>query len=465
MSGVFGRTRSLCPVCLAALDAELAPGPDETVWIRRTCPEHGEFSGLIWKGKPGLDVWRRPKKAATTVRRETATVAGCPRDCGRCPEHGQHACTVLLEITEHCNLRCPVCFADAGVEAGTAFTPLDELRGQLGWIREHAGAVVLQLSGGEPTLHPDLVALVAEGRRLFPAVQLNTNGLLLAERPELARQLAEAGLSWVFLQFDGTTDEIYRRLRGRPLLEKKLAAVDNCRAAGLSVVLTPTVAAGVNDGDLGNLLRLALRLTPTVRGLHLQPMTGSGRNGLAKGGQGLTLPEVLRAVCAQSDGLMRLEHAAPPGCEHERCSFHCRYRLGANGELIPLRGDGPCCPTPDGDGNACCGEGEDAGLGVGRAIDTILRVWQGPASGPTGHAGVAGNDGAAPDAFSAFIAKARARTFSVTGMAFQDAWNVDLARLRGCCVHVFVPPARLAPFCAYNMTALDGTPLHRRKKS
>jgi uncharacterized radical SAM superfamily Fe-S cluster-containing enzyme len=407
---------------------------------------------------------------------------GCPYDCGRCPDHGQHACTVLVEITERCNLRCPVCFADAGEKTTAAFADVSTLAEHLRRIHEHAGNVVLQLSGGEPTLHPDLASLVRIGRELFPAVQVNTNGLLLADRPELAEELAVAGLSWVFLQFDGTTDAVFQALRGRPLLERKLAAVENCRKAGLSVVLVPTVARGVNDQDLGNLLRLALRLAPTVRGLHLQPMTGSGRNKLAAGGRhAITLPETLAAICAQSGGLMRPEHATPPGCEHERCSFHCRYRISGSGALVPLRGEGPCCPAPDGgrDG-ACCFGGagtsfpqgetlaEDGGEGLTRAIDTILRAWGGAGTGENASGGAEGKKerqgSGVPDALEDFIAKARSRTFSVTCMAFQDVWNVDLARLQGCCVHVFSPPDRLIPFCAYNMTAVDGEPLHRRKE-
>jgi uncharacterized radical SAM superfamily Fe-S cluster-containing enzyme len=424
-------------------------GEGDSVFIRRTCPEHGPFSGLIWRGEPSFAGWKRPKKPDSVLSRQTATRQGCPRDCGRCPAHGRAACTVLFEITRRCNLSCPVCFADAGASSAP-FTAYETLAEQLDWIHAQAGDVVLQLSGGEPTLHPDLPALVARARALFPAVQLNSNGLLLAERPELAASLASAGLSWVFLQFDGVTDGPYLALRGKPLLETKLLALANCRAAGLSVVLVPTVAAGVNDGQLGDILRLALSLAPTVRGIHLQPMTASGRNALSGNAPALTLPEVLAAICDQSGGLMRPEHAKAPGCEHERCSFHCRYRVTPSGSLVPLRDEGQACCCPAGDGSE-----NDEG-GAARAIEVILRSWQGSAK--TGAHAPA-------DAFEAFIAEARERSFSVTCMAFQDAMNIDLERLKGCCVHVFDPPGRLMPFCAYNLTALDGTPLHRRTKS
>ncbi|MDL2317234.1 radical SAM protein [Desulfovibrio sp. OttesenSCG-928-A18] len=552
---LLSHSKSLCPVCLRALPASLVSTADGETYIRRVCPEHGPFSGLIWKGAPALKDWRRAKAPAISVRRETGGNKGCPHDCGRCPEHKQHACTVLFEITRHCNLHCPVCFADAGksreelpdtsavpgpgmgLDAGRgrdaergrdagatpcaapavaarslgepeAFTPLETLLEQLRWIRAHAGEVVLQISGGEPTLHPELPALIRAGRELFPAVQLNTNGLLLADRAGFAEALAAAGLSWVFLQFDGTDDAIFISLRGRALLQKKLRAIERCKEAGLSVVLVPTVAAGVNDRDLGNILRLALRHAPTVRGVHLQPMTAAGRNMLAgKAGQSrsLTLPEVLQKICEQSDGLMRPEHATPPGCEHERCSFHCRYSISPSGSLRPLRAgegqSGPCCPSAPAD-DCCSREKEATGAedqGLRRAIDTILRSWQGPDSDPGARPSVAarerkagpgspdspdsrdspdlpgapgGADGAgvpgesgpsgAFDALDSFIAQARNRSFSVTCMAFQDAWNVDLERLQGCCVHVFDPSLRLIPFCARNMTALDGRALHPR---
>lgn len=516
---VLAGTESVCPVCLKALPAELV-GEGDSVYIRRVCPDHGPFSGLVWQGEPALSGWEKTKVPAGGVRRETGAERGCPHDCGRCPAHEQHACTVLFEITSRCNLACPVCFADSGRDT-RPFAPLASLQRELVWIREHAGEVVLQLSGGEPTLHPDLPDLTREARRLFPAVQLNTNGLALAERPELAHELAKAGLSWVFLQFDGTSDATFTALRGRPLLAVKLEAVRSCAEAGLSVVLVPTVAPGVNDGELGDLLRLALSLAPAVRGMHLQPMTASGRNSLApaleaQGREPLTLPGVLRRLCEQSGGLILPEHATAPNCEHSRCSFHCRYRLTPSGSLTPLRSENSCC----GDTGVCCPGSEhmeerDGALGARRAIDVILRAWQGGGSASAGRetqesgrscCGVsdtvsspdaplelpggpgtpqepdaaatsrerAAASGAPPfvpygpsavpdtfDAFDAFIAEARKRTFSVTCMAFQDCMNLDLARLRRCCVHVFARPDRLVPFCAYNLTTLDGVPLYR----
>lgn len=456
-------TESLCPVCLKVLPAEIKQRGDE-VLLGRRCPEHGLFEEPIWRGQPDFDSWRRPKMPAAGVRSHHKASRGCPYDCGLCPEHGQHPCTVLFEITEQCNLRCPVCFADSGREE-KEFKPLAGLVEQLRWIRGQTGEVVLQLSGGEPTLHPDLAALVAEGARLFPAVQLNTNGLKLAENPALARELAEAGLSWVFLQFDGVSDRVFEIIRGRPLLEKKKAAIAACAQAGLSVILVPTVAAGVNDGELGDLTRLAVSLAPTVRGIHIQPMTSAGRNSLPGAGSRLTLPEVLTRLGEQTRGLIKIEQAFPPSCEHERCSFHLRFRRAENGELIPAAAGSDCCrktgvrPSPP-------AETAEART---RSVEIILKSWQGagPAAAPNAKpAGppipmMAQPGSPAPDAFDEFLARTRRETFSITCMAFQDAWTVDLERLRGCCVHIFRPPDRFIPFCACNLTAADGRPLYR----
>ncbi|MDR1360295.1 MAG: radical SAM protein, partial [Deltaproteobacteria bacterium] len=415
---ILRRTQALCPVCLSALPAALR-SEGNVVLLERNCPEHGPFSERIWTGPPDLESWTRPRNAPGPAPFQTASAKGCPRDCGRCPKHRQHACTVLLEITRRCNLNCPVCFAASGRSAAP-FTPLAEIKAQLDWIQTQTGPVVLQISGGEPTLHPELADMVRHARALFPAVQLNTNGILLADDADLARRLSRAGLSWVFLQFDGLRDSIYRALRGADLLALKKRALAACARAGLAVVLVPTVAAGVNDQDLGDILDFALAQAPAVRGIHLQPITLSGRNPFTFK-ERLSLPQILAAISRQSKGRIQPEHASPPGCEHERCSFHCRYLLDRDGQLHVLREPDCCCgfadDPPDKPPEAlardrqagpalfpapCCpppAREESAA----QAVESVIRCWQG-----------AQPEAAGEDALSSFINQARARTFSVT---------------------------------------------------
>jgi uncharacterized radical SAM superfamily Fe-S cluster-containing enzyme len=328
--------------------------------------------------------------------------------------------------------------------------------------------VVLQISGGEPALHPGLLRIIAAARLMFPAVQLNTNGLAIAADPSLAAALKKAGLSWVFLQFDSLRDETLKVLRGKALSAQKLAAVDNLEKAGQPTVLVPTVAKGVNDGELGELVAFAVK-KPLVRGLHFQPMTSSGRNRLSPSASRLTLPELLTLLAAQTGGAVDPKDAFPPGCEHERCSFHLRYRRLEDGRLAPSpgreKGDAPRPKTA-----ASPSDPKETAASRDRAVDIILRSWSPggqdleiPHAAPAPGRPLIPMAAARPkDAFDEFLEKAARESFSLTAMAFQDAWTADLARLRGCCVHVFSPPGRYVPFCAMNLTTAGGRGLYRR---
>ncbi|BFR48275.1 radical SAM protein [Nitratidesulfovibrio sp. HK-II] len=500
-SRVLARTASVCPVCLGPAPAERVAVGDMVLLVKR-CPEHGEFSAPVWRGEPAFTGWVRPK--IPTARRGTGTerALGCPRDCGLCPDHGQHTCTLLIEVTQRCNLRCPVCFASAGQGGGQAGgqggeqcarrgegdarafrreddPTLGELVSRLAVLRPRAGDANIQLSGGEPTLRDDLPQLIAAVRGLgYPFVQLNTNGLRLARETGYAGRLAAAGLDSVFLQFDGPDDAATARLRGLPLHADKVRAVDACASAGLGVVLVCTVARGVNDHCLGDIVRFGLSRVPVVRGAHFQPVSFFGRyEGFgAPGGDGgkggesareaarITLPEVMRAVRDQTDGLIPLSHLHPPGCEHAQCSFSGTFTAHGDGTLEPA--GGACCGTGGSGGNGTAAGGMfpapiPAALGAERARAFVRRQWRAPdpAAGPAGPDGAM--DAAPPrDDFERFLARA-GRRFTVSGMAFQDAWTLDTERLRGCCIHVAAPDGRMVPFCAWNLTSVDGTPLHR----
>lgn len=442
-SGSFPTT-SLCPVCLRRVPARReCDGPDG--WIIKTCPEHGEFRARFWHGPPGLTSWNRPKAPGAPPPRLTASRQGCPYDCGLCPEHGQRTCTALFEITARCNLRCPVCFATAG-EAPPPDPSLEALAARFEAIFAAVGPVNVQLSGGEPTMRDDLPEVVAACRRAgFAFVQLNTNGLRLADDATLAPRLAAAGLVSVFLQFDGD-DAASRTLRGAPLLDRKLAAIDACVAAGIGVVLVPTIAPGVNDGQLGDIVRLARAKAPGVRGVHFQPVSSFGRYPWESGqGARVTLPDLMRGLEAQTGGMIRAEHFHPPGCEHSLCSFSQPYLLTGEDGLSPAAATGKTCCTP---------APIAADEGARRAKSFVARQWAAPTFPPKPMGPV--------DDFDRFLADAAtARRLTISAMAFQDAWTLDLERTRGCCIHVATPDNRLVPFCLYNLTAADGRTLYR----
>ena len=436
----IGKTSSVCPVCLARIPAVKTVGEDGNIYLEKKCWEHGSFKTLIWEGDLESYIgWAAgDSNAPVTPVRAREAERGCPNDCGLCQNHERDGCCVLLELTNRCNLSCPVCFASAG-EQKPHDLPLEEIGKQYDLLMEHGGPFNIQLSGGEPTLLEDLDKIIALGKKKgFTFFQLNTNGVRIAEEVGYAEHLAKAGVSVVFLQFDGLDDEIYQTLRGAALTGTKLRAIENCQAAGLPVVLVPTVAPGVNDHALGDILRFALAHAPHVRGVHIQPNSYFGRCGLEAPEKRLTIPAVLRRIEEQTEGLMKASDFGGGGAESPYCSFHASYLRKDDGSLKAL---------PRRRSQCCCVRSSDA-------RDFVSQQWSGKASCCDGDSDTASLD--------AFLQKTVENTFTVSGMVFQDAYNLDLDRLRRCYICEVDTQKGMIPFCAYNLTDINGKALYRK---
>ncbi len=436
----IGTTMSVCPVCLSRIPAEKVVGVDGNIYLEKDCWDHGHFRTLIWEGDlESYRAWAQGDVGGTVIPvRAKEVEQGCPYDCGLCQNHERDGCCVLLELTNRCNLRCPVCFASAGEQTPRDLT-LEEISRQYDHLMAHGGPFNIQLSGGEPTVREDLDAIIALGKEKgFTFFQLNTNGLRLANEAGYALHLAEAGVSTVFLQFDGLTDDIYRTLRGADLVQTKLRAIENCKKAGLPVVLVPTVAPGVNDQALGDIIRFALDHAPQVRGVHLQPISYFGRCGLEAPEVRLTIPAVLRRIEAQTGGRMKVTDFGGGGAESPYCSFHASFLRREDGSLkaLPRRRSQCCCVKSS------------------EARDYVSQQWSGKAAGCDGDESTS--------ALDEFLQKTVERTFTVSGMVFQDAWNLDLDRLRRCYICESDSTHGMVPFCAYNLTDLNGRSLYRR---
>ncbi len=472
MAEILRSTQSMCPVCLEVVGAKLV-ADGERVLLRAACLTHGDWQTPIWNGPPSFESW-------------SGTTPSPPV---------RHTCTAVIEVTRRCDLGCPVCFAESSSRVEGDDPSLAELERMLHALYASEGEVNVQLSGGEPTSRADLPVVVASARDAgFSFVQLNTNGLRLSDEPGYADTLREAGLSSVFLQFDGVTDGVYQALRGRPLAAKKLRAVERCAEAGLAVVLVPTIVAGVNDGEIGDLVRFAAEWPGVVRGLHLQPVSYFGRYP-RDGRPRLTLPDLLRALERQTGGEVAAADFAPSCCEHPRCSFRARYWVRDGGRLEPLRAASSCCSSP--------GRGEPAR----RAVAATSRQWSRSASvtresgdaedrGATGPArpeptrtDTAPPDRTAPDPTAPDPARTDStapgpterapdeldrllqdadRILAISGMLFQDAWSIDLERVGRCCVQVVTGEpdhgeGGLVPFCLWNLTSESGRRLYPRR--
>ncbi|MCI8505958.1 MAG: radical SAM protein [Lachnospiraceae bacterium] len=452
----LGVTKSVCPECLRVVSA-VKVERDGGIFLEKSCPEHGFYSALIWEGTvESYEAWGRDLQPADRILAAGPVERGCPLDCGLCEEHERRGCCVLLEVTDRCNLHCPVCFAQAG---GGMDVPMEELGRQMDYLMSHGGPFNLQLSGGEPTMRDDLPDIIRMGREKgFSFFQLNTNGLRLAEEAGYAERLKEAGLSCVFLQFDGFRKDTYLALRGRPLFPEKEAAIDACERAGLGVVLVPVIAPGLNEDEVGAILDYALRRMPVVRGVHFQPISYFGRCREAKEGYRLTIPKLLSLMEEQTGGNILAAHFTGGNATNPYCTFQTNYLKQENGTLSPMvhgtarayatseqarefvarQWSGPdmpaeesgCCFREPEDGGCCCGE------------DTAQRQFD-------------------TSSLDEFLVKLHNNTFAVSGMLFQDAWNLDLERLRRCYILETDSRYGMVPFCAYNVTSREGRTLYR----
>ncbi len=439
--------RSVCPVCLLTIPATLVR-VEQDIIMRKQCSEHGPFSTVVWRGPPSYLSWNVRKPIAPLKPNQATLQSDCPRACGLCPEHRQQTCTALIEVTERCNLGCRFCFANSG-EANSPDPGFEYIRRCLADLLEQSGPVNIQFSGGEPTLRDDLPEIVAFSRSMgFPFVQVNTNGLRLARDPEYADALEDAGLSSVFLQFDGVSDAVYEQMRGRPLLEEKIRAIEVCAARRFGVILVPTLVPGINIDQIGALIDFAIERLPAVRGVHFQPVSYFGRYPrVPEDKDRVTLPEVMNAIRVQTKGRISEEHLRPSGCENTACSFHGNFVVMPGGELRPW---GPVHAS------GCCDRKGDAAEGARKARRFVSQFWSFPGPEACPSSGELSLGGWEP-----FLERIRTHAFSISAMAFQDAWNLDLERLKDCCIHVVQPEGRKIPFCAFNLSDREGRCLYR----
>ncbi len=445
MTEIIGHTESLCPECLKRLPATRVVENGD-VYLDKTCPEHGRFKVLIWRGADFYSRWGKQERTFLSNQGNLPPGKGCPYDCGLCSDHRMDSCTFVLEVTNRCNLKCAFCFASAN-ENELAEPSIQELRGALQDAISSAGnPFPLEISGGEPTVRDDLPEIVAKAKELgFSYIQLNTNGIRLANDLPLLKKLKEAGLNTLYLQFDGVDNNIYQKLRGKDLLEVKNAVLAKAKFAGLAVVLVPTLVAGVNDGQIGKIITFAKSWMPVVKGVHFQPVTYLGRHFKEPTNRNrLGIPEVLESLDEQTGGELKWDHFVPSKCQNPYCSFS-GYFILEDGRLKPVhsfhRSEGKkvdCNPAP-------------------KSRDYIERNW-----GKASAADCGCRDGCcnSKDSLVNFYEYTLLQGLSISCMPFQDAWTIDLERLRDCCIHV-ISKNRLIPFCAYYATGTDGRRLYR----
>ncbi len=445
----YGVTQALCATCLRVVQAKEVI-QDGKVWLLKRCAEHGPQRVLI---ADDAVYWRWARERFVKAPEQVAAYNtshrwGCPYDCGICPEHEQHGCLSILEVTDACNLRCPTCYAASGPERQT-HRSLAVIEGMLDRIVANEGGSpdIVQISGGEPTVHPEFWAILAACRRRpIRHLMLNTNGVRLANEADFAQRLADAGAAGfeVYLQFDSLAAGPLLALRGADLREVRRRALDALDRAGISTTLVVTVRSGLNDGELGDILRFA-RSRPCVRGVTIQPVQDSGRNdGFDPAIHRLTLTEVRRRILEQDD-LWRPEDLVPVPCNPDALCM--AYAIRQGGTWRPVSGLVDHQALIDGARATIAFEAEALRPEFIRAFSTALA--------PAGAAGAISRllcclPGVACGQLS------YRDVFRVIIMQFLDRHSLDMRTVRRSCVHIAHPDGkRSIPFDTYNLFYRD----------
>ncbi len=484
MSELIDKTKSICPLCYTVIDADIVEEGGK-VLIKKSCAEHGNFEDIYWSD---YQMYKKVKKyhydgsKLDNPHREVKD--GCPLDCGICSEHFTPTVLCNIDVTNRCNMKCPICFANAQT-AGYVLEPSkEELIEMMKSVRNEkpVPCMAVQFSGGEPTIRDDLPEIVQEAKKLgFTLAQIATNGVRLSRDLEFCKELRQKGLNTVYLQFDGVNEKPYFPARGFNALPIKLQALENFRKSGLtSVVLVPTLVKGINDDQVNDIIQFGIKNMDVIRGINFQPVSFSGRidkEELEK--MRITIPDFAKIVEEQTNGEILAEDFYSAPCVnsfsnfieawrnkpqvkftcHEHCGVATYVFLDDEGKMVPITHfvdvEGFFSLLDDMTEKIINGgkinkamaiakitkdfpylvdrKRKPKNLDINRLLLSVLREGD-------------------VDALADFSYN----TLLIGCMHFQDPYNFDVERVKRCAIHYAVPGGKVIPFCTYNS-------LHRGK--
>jgi hypothetical protein len=479
--GLPKTTQSLCPECTRLIEARIFEEGGKVVMEKR-CPTHGEFRDIVYSDARlylKMEEWSFGDNRGLE-NPAVANASRCPDDCGLCNLHTSHTGLANVDLTNRCNLTCPVCFANSNA-AGYIYEPdFETVRKMLQALRDErpvAGRIV-QFSGGEPTIYPRFFDVLRMATEMgFSHSQVATNGLKFTDL-EFAERAKEAGLHTLYLQFDGVCDDIYRRTRGESLWEKKLQCIENVKKADLKIVFVPTIVKGINDHQIGDIIRLALEYIECTSGISFQPVSFTGR--IARHeleAKRFTLSDFAHAVQQQTGIADPYEDWFPLSCVtpfsklisalrgdptttlscHPHCSLGTYLFVDQDRHAVPVTQFvevGPMLREMD----LLARKAEKRRIQFftkisawnnlrkffheekapkGLNFDKFLQTLQGMTDKRYGR-GDSEQQG-----FTY-------RTLMLAGMHFMDSYNYDVERVKRCVIHYAAPNGLIYPFCAYN---------------
>ncbi len=475
------KTKSICPICQKKIDVELTEENGKIV-ITKTCSEHGTFSATHWQSPcvynfaEDFDYFKHFGDSSNPLNPE-----GCPYVCESCSNHVSDTVIGVIDVTKKCNLRCAVCFATFSDHEVDYEPTKDELINMIAFLSQrNPKPPAILFSGGEPLEREDIAEIIGAAHNLHFMTILATNGIGLAESPELAAKLKKAGLNIVYLQFDTFHDELYEKIRGQKLLKTKLKAIEVCRKYDMEVILVNTLMRTFNDAEVGDIIRFAAKNSDIIRGLIFQPIAFTGRATDNPFREAWTDWHFVEEVESQTHGEITATDFFPLSVMVSpirimrkfmkkpwplfSCSPHCGVvnwmYASKSGKIIPINHfvnfktffnltlkTAQSVETKSKlqllaslfiaatlSLNMALVTKE---VGIFSLMKSIMKMYVAPSYDSLG--------------------PIRRRIFLLGCMAFMDPYTFDVNRVRRCVIHYVTPDLTIIPFCAYNNVHRIGT--------
>ncbi len=479
--GLPRQTESLCPECMKIIPATIF-SHDGALMMRKDCDEHGHFEDVLWSD---VELYMKAERWAfdgVGIENPQVTDATtCPTDCGLCNLHFTNTCLSNIDLTNRCNLKCPVCFANAN-QAGYVFEPsYDEIVSELRLLRGQKPIPVnaIQLSGGEPTIYPRFLDIVREANKMgFTQIQAATNGIRFGNEPDFLDEAAKAGMHTIYLQFDGLHEENYIKTRGKPLLSVKKKAIENVRRIPKerkpSVVLVPTIVNSINDDQVGEILDYAIENKDVIKGVNYQPVSLSGRiPDEDRRKLRYTLSDLVHDIEEQTGYLTRDDWYPPPFVSplsemisvltgSAKTSFTTHPGCGLASYMFLEEGKPPLPITRFIDAEGLIEDlwqlAQDT-RGKRLVFPSKVKAFailkrhfdQEKAPGQMGLTKMLRIlDKMFTKGDKSGISEFSWATMYVGAMHFMDLYNYDIERVKRCAIHYTTPDGLVIPFCAYN---------------
>lgn len=437
-------TNSLCNECLKVIPAKIV-FKDNKVYLLKHCSEHGEQLELLEHDIEYFKHKRDFDKAGTVTKTQTEVKNGCPYDCGLCPNHDQHSCINLIEVTDKCNMCCNTCYASSGKGKDK---DLKTIKKMIDFAAKAEGGrgEVLQVSGGEPTLHKDIIEIIEYAREKFQYVMLNTNGIRIAEDLDFVKELSKfKGRFEIYLQFDSFDDDIYTKIRGKSLKKIKEQAINNLKEYNIPITLVMTLERDLNDKEIGKVITYGIE-TSNIRGVNIQPVAYFGRkNGNIDRKNRVTLTDTIRLIEEQTKKMIVKEDFVPLPCNVERVSLTYLYKT-KNG-FLPITRTNNIKKLLPYINNTFTFKIEDA-LTNGR--DIIFGSCCNPLIFLKEFKKFVPKD------FMSWDIEERSEyvsnnTFRITITSFLDRYNFDIKSMQKECAHIVTEDLKRIPFSSYNI--------------